>query len=238
MPEHLGYGVGPFLELWQTDPVGALENRLMGDRDSYSGDYLNRQIEGGVLDRDNVEEVFMYWLSGDVDTPREKFNITTFETVVWLGQFRKMQRVLCYLVNHFDHFIRVAEPHFRQHVRRSLMWMAPSAENYALVWSVVRRYLEESSPFDLGLFEHVFTHPKVNASRCVAEGFLTGTCKHVRIIRRKNPEQADDLVRSLEFALLSFFGWDFKNGGDFRKASARAKRWLLAQNAYVSFPIR
>ncbi len=237
-PEYTGSGVGSFLELWPANPVGALETRLMGDRDSYYGGHLSRLIDEGVLEWGNVEEVFMSWLSGGTDTPRETLSISAFETVVWVGQFQKMQRVLCYLVDHFDHFIRVAEPHFRQHVRGMLIWIAPFADNYRTVWKVVRDYLEETSPFGLPLFEHVFAHPKVRAPRSAAEKFLTDACKRIRIIMRKNPEQAACLVRSLEFALLTFFGWDFRNKEVYAQASARTENWLRAQNAHVPFPIR
>ena len=109
LPENGLYGVGPFLTMWQTDAVKAIGDCLMGDRDSYPGQYISRLIDEGYLDAKEVEEAAVCWLSSDLI--KEKYGWHGFHEIIALPRKiePRFEKVSSYLAANFDKFYPLAK---------------------------------------------------------------------------------------------------------------------------------
>ena len=57
------FGVPGFIERWQSDAVAAIATiSIMGDRDSYPGDYVYRLVKDGVIARTQLHEAMKQWI--------------------------------------------------------------------------------------------------------------------------------------------------------------------------------
>lgn len=233
----LFFGVGQFLERWQTDALVALTECGMGDRDSYAGQYHCQLIDEGFLDRAEVESVCLEWFKQG--RYRTEHPWRGFDDVVSIAAHFRMPTVLAWIAQHFSELLSYvgSEPTWSRQNLIFTVGLVPDMRGE--VWTFLRDYLQNEDWSNQHLFEIVYFNHRKHAENGEADRFLYEVSKRARVQKRVDGDNAH-LVRSLYFMLLRKFGYDFKKDTPrevFDRAGVRAERWLESQATRCAFPV-
>lgn len=227
-------GIPKFLAIWQEDPLKAISECLMGDRDSYPGQYISQLITDGFLSSNEVEQVCIEWLIQEKF--KEKYGHLALDEVISLPrrQDPKFQKLSSFIAAHFEELLRKVKGDWSEH---QLVHAASLAEDMSQkTWDTLDRLFKEKYWNDIGLFDNLYANSGYS-SPMLRELRLQFVAKQARNMKRAYGEN-DSCLRALRFMLHVHFGYTYQRGqkesGLFERVQARAQKWILSQNAHMS----
>jgi len=227
------YGVNNFLEMWQDDPLRAISECLMGDRDSYPGQYIHMLIESGFLLAQEVEGVCIEWLTQA--RFKEKNGQLGLDEVLSMprGLEPKFSRLASFIASHFDELYVQVENTWSE---GRLIGSASLAEDMSRsTWGTLDSLFKAKYWNDLGLFDNLYMCHSF-ATSFDREQRLQFVAKMARCQKRAYGGN-DQIISTMRHMLRRHFGYTYKRTlGDpnlFGITQARIEKWLASQNAYM-----
>jgi hypothetical protein len=227
-------GITKFLAMWQEDALRAISECLMGDRDSYPGQYISQLIDQGFLSAEEVERVCIEWLvQGKFN---EKYGHLGLDEVISMPRKRdpKFQKLSSLIAAHFLELLFKVKGDWSEH---QLVHAASLAEYMSrTTWDALDDLFREKYWNDTGLFENLYANIRYS-SPMLREQRLQLVAKNARYIKRAYDEN-DSCLQTLRFMLHTHFGYTYQLGksepGLFERVEARAQKWILSQNAHMA----
>lgn len=227
-------GIPRFLEMWQEDALKALSECLMGDRDSYPGQYISQLIEAGFLLAEEVEQACIEWLiEGKF---MEKYGHLGLDEVISMPRKLdpKFQKLSSLIATHFKELLCRVKDDWSE---RQLVYVASLAEDMSrTTWDALDDLFREKYWYDGGLFENLYANSRYS-SPMLREQRLQFVAKNARYMKRAYGEN-DGILQTLRFMLHKHFGYTYERGknepGLFELVEARAQKWMLSQNAHMA----
>jgi hypothetical protein len=227
-------GITKFLAMWQEDALKAIGECLMGDRDSYPGQYISQLIDDGFLSADEVEQACIEWLiEGKF---MEKYGHLGLDEVISMPRKiePKFQKLSLLIATHFKELLCRMKGDWSEH---QLVHAASLAEDIGrTAWNLLDDLFREKYWNDIGLFENLYANSR-HSNPMIREQRLQLVAKNARYMKRAYGEN-DSILQTLRFMLHKHFGYTYERGkntpGLFELVEARVHKWIISQNAHMA----
>ncbi len=227
-------GIINFLDLWKEDAAKALNEKTMGDRDSYPGEYIARLVDEGYILKDEAEEACLEWFDRRLYLDLANGRRGLCE-VIWFISVMPFKRVWAKTAENLEELLAV-----NSREDRTILQVAAMAHPKGRGRDLLVKLFFDSYWRDASLFRLLFVESG-SLSEQEREKIISRLCRMARRIKRVTGENTEE-VRSLRYMLLDHFDpQGFSRWGNpthFAEVEAKALKWLAYNAAECPFPAR